>query len=48
MPRKTYAPPKKVKFICKFCKVEVLSRYDKRAVLGKSHKRGCPRHRNLD
>jgi hypothetical protein len=36
---------KKVKFICKTngCKVEVVSRFDHRAILGRAHARHCPR-----
>lgn len=33
------------KFICRYCKVEVLSREDKRAVLGKEHAKWCRRHK---
>lgn len=35
-----------VKFICKICKVEVVGRYNKKAILGKEHAKNCPR-RNL-
>jgi hypothetical protein len=30
-------------FRCKHCKVQVVSRYDFRAILGKVHKKSCPR-----
>lgn len=30
-------------FRCKYCHVEVLGRYDFRAVLGKVHRPKCPR-----
>lgn len=40
--------PKKVKYVCKHCKVEVISRFDFRAVLGKNHKRSCPRARVMN
>ena len=33
------------KLICKYCKVEVVSKTDLRAVLGKEHKKCCPRKR---
>lgn len=37
----------KVKYVCRHCKVEVNSSHDKRPVLGKEHKKSCPRHRIL-
>lgn len=36
-----------VKYVCKHCKVSVISKNDARAVLGKTHKKGCPRRRIL-
>ena len=35
------------KYVCKHCKVEVVSSYDKRPVPGKTHKKSCPRRRIL-
>jgi hypothetical protein len=37
--------PKDKKLICKHCKVEVCDYVDLRAVLGKEHKKGCPRRK---
>ena len=34
-----------LKVICKHCKVEVMSRTDHTAILGKEHKKSCPRHK---
>ena len=34
------------KYICKFCKVEVISKSNTRAVYMAEHKRNCPRRRN--
>lgn len=31
------------KYICKYCKVEVVSRADTRAILGKEHNKHCRR-----
>lgn len=31
---------------CKHCKVQVYDKTDTRPVLGKEHKKGCPRRRN--
>jgi hypothetical protein len=36
---------KATKFICKWCKVEVMSKTDHSAKLGHEHKTSCPRHR---
>lgn len=38
-------PPPKVKhpFICKFCHVPVISRSDRRAIIGREHGKHCPR-----
>lgn len=33
------------KLICKYCKVEVVSKEEPRAVLGREHKKCCPRRR---
>lgn len=30
--------------VCKFCKVDVISKTDTRAILGQEHKKSCPRH----
>lgn len=35
------------KFICKHCKVEVVSKTDFHPKLGKQHSRKCPRRRML-
>jgi hypothetical protein len=39
-------PTPKIKhpFICKKCKVPVISRSDTRAILGKEHAKWCPRY----
>lgn len=34
------------KYICKFCKVEVVSKTNTRAIFTHEHKRNCPRRRN--
>lgn len=31
-------------FICKHCHIPIVSRTDTRAILGREHKKGCPRH----
>jgi hypothetical protein len=31
------------KFVCKYCKVQVVSQYDTRAILGHEHKKSCRR-----
>lgn len=36
-----------VKYICKHSKVQVMSKNDARAVLGRNHKKSCPRRRIL-
>lgn len=36
---------KKRKFVCKHCKVEVLGPRDLRPIMGKTHKKSCPRRR---
>lgn len=36
---------KPVQYVCKFCKVPVISKDDRRPVLGKVHKKCCPRRR---
>lgn len=33
------------RYVCKFCKIPVVSQADTRAVLGKEHKKCCPRHK---
>lgn len=38
---------KKVKYVCKHCKVQVMAKNDARPVLGKEHKKNCPRRRIL-
>lgn len=38
---------KNKKYVCKHCKVEVLGPKDPRPVLGKTHKKSCPRRRIL-
>jgi hypothetical protein len=35
----------KRKYVCKHCKIEVLGPKDTRPVLGKTHKKSCPRRR---
>lgn len=35
------------KYVCKHCKVPVLSKNNFHAILGREHKKGCPRRRNL-
>lgn len=37
----------KKKFVCRHCKVEVVSKEKPVPVLGKQHKKSCPRRRNL-
>lgn len=32
-------------YLCRHCKVQLVSPSDKRAILGKEHKKGCPRRR---
>lgn len=34
-----------IKFICKYCKIQVMGKGDARPVLGKVHKKCCPRRR---
>lgn len=36
------AEPKK-KYICKYCKVEIKSKQNVRAILGQEHGKNCPR-----
>lgn len=36
---------KDTKFVCKHCKVQVVSREDHHAILGREHKAWCPRSR---
>jgi len=33
------------KYVCKYCKVEVMGPHDFRAVLGKEHAKHCRRHK---
>lgn len=33
----------RIKFVCKHCKVQVVSRMNYRAILGREHKKSCPR-----
>lgn len=35
-------------YLCKFCKVQVLSKNNFHPVLGKEHKRCCPRRKTLN
>lgn len=37
----------KKKYVCKICKVEVVGPGNPRPILGKEHKKNCPRRRNL-
>lgn len=34
------------KVVCKFCKVQIMGRSDLAPILGKEHKKSCPRRRN--
>ena len=42
-PRKREDPVKK--FICKHCKVQVISKTNFHAIFGHEHKRSCPRRK---
>ena len=35
------------KFVCKHCKVQVVSKTNFRAILGHEHKRSCPRRNKV-
>jgi len=32
-------------FLCRFCKVQVVDKNDFRPILGRNHKKSCPRHK---
>lgn len=42
MPGRINEPPR-VKFVCKICKVQVISRTNTKAIYGQEHKKCCPR-----
>lgn len=43
MPRYGTREEPRKKFICKHCKVQVISKTNKKAIWGKSHGKHCPR-----
>jgi hypothetical protein len=39
----THAHLKLTKFVCKYCKVQVIGKNNHAAILGQEHKKSCPR-----
>lgn len=45
LPQDVVGPPP-TKYICKHCKVQVYGKGDSKPILGREHKKSCPRRRN--